>query len=234
MPKKVLLKLSGEFFQHDTNAIATESLKAVAKNILTLQQAGMRVAVVVGAGNLVRGRHFVADGYDMPTVHYAGMLSAVVNGVMLKAALEQQGASARVVSTFDIPQVTEPHNPSKNKNAYEAGEVLIAGGSGRPFVTTDTGAVLFALELGADVLLKATHVDGVYDSDPRTNASAQKYTSITYRQALAENLQVMDGAALALAQEHGLEMVVCRWEQAALAQFAAGEAVGTRVYTENK
>lgn len=233
MSKKVLLKLSGEFFKGNDDAIDIAKIQEVAQGIHSLREHGMHVAVVVGAGNIFRGRSVAGLELDRAISDYIGMLGCVINGAMLKNVLQSMDIPVRLESMIDIGRIAENHNPDKARTAFAKGEVLIFGGTGLPYFSTDTAAVIFALELGVDVLLKGTKVDGVYDADPEKNPSAKKFETLTYEQALADRLQVVDGPAFALAQEHGLEMLVFKWSAEAVDAFARGEVIGTKVFTAN-
>lgn len=224
----MLLKISGEFFQGE-QALDVAKAKAVAEEIKSMVDAGVKVACVVGAGNIFRGRMVEGQGFDSTTPHYVGMLGAVTNGVFLKMVLESIGVAARIESTLDVKQVTTFHNPAESRKAFEQGEVVILGGTGLPFVTTDTAAVIFSLELGVDAVLKGTHVDGVYDKDPHKYDDAKRYEALNYEQALHENVQVMDASAFALAKEHELPILVFEWKTGNALAVLHDQRIGTLV-----
>jgi uridylate kinase len=227
--KRVLLKLSGEGLGdggYDPGAV-----RGLAAEIASLAKGGTRVAVVVGGGNLVRGRDLPADLVGRTTADAAGMLATVSNALVLAEAVRGAGAPARVLTAVPMPDVADPFTAERARERLDAGEVLLlGGGTGRPFFTTDTAAALRALEVGAEVLLKATTVDGVYDRDPRKDPGAKRFERLSYQECLDRRLGVMDAAAFALCRDHGLPIVVFALRPAGnLARAAAGEPVGTRV-----
>ena len=226
--KRVLLKLSGEGLGADGYDPAM--VRAIAFEIAALAATGVEIAIVVGGGNLVRGRDLPKDLVDRTTADAAGMLATIANGLVLAGALRGAGARSRVLTAVAMPEVAEAFTADRARELLAAGEILLlAGGTGRPYFTTDTAAVLRALEVGAGVLLKATTVDGVYDRNPRKDRSARKFDRLTFDECLDRRLGVMDLTAFTLCREHGLPVVVFALEPGALARAAAGEPVGTRI-----
>ena len=226
--KRVLLKLSGEGLGEADYDPAR--IRPLAEEIAALAASGVEVAIVVGGGNLVRGRDLPADFVDRTTADAAGMLATIANGLVLADAIRRAGARARVLTAVAMPEVAEAFTADRARELLDAGEVLLlAGGTGRPYFTTDTAAVLRALEIGADVVLKATTVDGVYDRNPMKDKSARKFDRLTFDECLDRRLGVMDLTAFTLCREHGLPVVVFAIGPGALRRAAAGEPVGTRI-----
>lgn len=208
--RRVLLKLSGEALMGETQyGIDPETLSYVAQEVKTIVDIGVQVALVVGGGNIFRGMAASSKGMDRASADYIGMLATVMNSLALQGALEKLGIQTRVLSAISIHQVSEPYIRRRSVRHLEKGRVVIfAAGTGNPYFTTDTAAVLRAAEIHADVLLKATKVDGVYDMDPVANAQAQFIDSINYMSVLERRLHVMDSTAVSLAMENDLEMIV--------------------------
>ncbi len=225
---KFLLKISGELFSHKGEAISMPAVLQVAKEIKTLKQKRNKIAVVVGAGNIIRGRD-IPPKFDRVTVDYAGMTAAVVNGLVLKAALESINCPALVDSTLTIGSLGGSHQFAKVKSAFDDGKVVIMGGTGLPFVSTDTAAVIFALELGAQLVLKATKVNGVYDRDPLKSIQAKRFRKISFAEVISRRLEVMDQAAFVLAAKYNLPIRVFKWQRGVLGQIAQAKEVGTLV-----
>ena len=225
-PKKFLIKISGELFRQGDQPISYRSLGSLAQEIKSLKKRRNKLALVVGGGNIVRGRDF-ANGFDRVTVDYAGMTAAVVNGLMLKAALDSIGCPAVVDSTLAIGALGGSHQFDKLRLEFEAGKVVIMGGTGLPFVSTDTAAVIFALELGVELVLKATKVNGVYDKDPLKFPQAKFFKRVSFDKVTRERLNVMDQSAFVLAANNKLPIRVFKWKKGVLAKIAAGEEVGT-------
>ncbi|MGM0403978.1 MAG: UMP kinase [Thermodesulfobacteriota bacterium] len=207
---RVLLKLSGEALMGDSQyGINPETLSYVANEVKDAVDLGVETALVVGGGNIFRGMAASSKGMDRASADYIGMLATVMNSLALQGALEKLGMPTRVLSAISIHQVSEPYIRRKAIRHLEKGRVVIfAAGTGNPYFTTDTAAVLRAAEIHADVLLKATKVDGVYDMDPVGNAQAKFIHSIDYMSVLERRLHVMDSTAVSLAMENGLEMIV--------------------------
>jgi uridylate kinase len=230
--RRVLLKLSGEGLAGDgPGGYDPASVRDLAAEIAALPAAGVEVAVVVGGGNLVRGRYLPPDLVDRTAADAAGMLATVANAIVLADAIRREGTPARVLTAVPMPDVAESFTALRARERLAAGEVvLVAGGTGRPYFTTDTAAALRALEVGAEVMLKATTVDGVYDRDPNRSKRAKKFDRLTFDEALERRLGVMDQTAFALCRENGLPVVVFALRPAGnLARAARGEAVGTRI-----
>ncbi|MCF6199831.1 MAG: UMP kinase [Hyphomicrobiaceae bacterium] len=208
--KRVLLKLSGEALMGDLEfGIDVATVDRFATDIGNTVKAGTELAVVVGGGNIYRGMAGAAAGMDRANGDYMGMLATVMNALALHNALERQDIPARVLSSIPMPSVCEPFIRQKAIRHLKKGRVVIfAAGTGNPFFTTDTGAALRAIEMQCDGLAKATQVDGVYSADPRTDPDATRYERVTYGEVLAKNLQVMDGAAIALARDNELPVVI--------------------------
>lgn len=226
--KKVLLKISGEFFQGNGQAIHMPKVMSVAKEIKVLLDKKLKVAVVVGAGNIMRGGR-VRSEVDRVTLDYAGMCGAVTNCLSLQAALNSLNVATVVDSTLNISQIGMYHRPLRAKQDYLSNRILLMGGTGLPYFSTDTAAVVFALELGAEVLLKATKVNGVYSADPKKNQRAERFSFLSFDEVLEKNLQVMDQTAFALARDNNLPIRVFKWQNGALKKLVAGEALGTLV-----
>jgi uridylate kinase len=208
--KRVLLKVSGEALMGDRNyGLDTATLKAIAHDIKGVVALGVQVALVIGGGNIFRGMAGAAAGMDRAQADYMGMLATVMNALGMQSALEQIGVHTRVQSAIPMASICEPYIRRRAIRHMEKGRVVIfAAGTGNPFFTTDTAAALRAAEMGCDALLKGTQVDGVYDSDPRKNQDAQRYTTLTYLEMLARDLAVMDAAAISVARENKLPIVV--------------------------
>ncbi len=225
---KFVLKMSGELLANKTEAISMPALLQVAKEIKALRQRKNKVAVIVGAGNIVRGRE-VPKKFDRVTVDYAGMTAAVVNGLMLKAALDSVNCPAVIDSTLAIGSLGGSHQFEKVREAFDGGKVVIMGGTGLPFVSTDTAAVIFALELKADIVLKATKVNGVYDKDPLKIARARRFRKISFAEVISRRLEVMDQTAFVLAAKYGLPIMIFKWQSGVLEQIGQAKEVGTLV-----
>ncbi|HET7503425.1 MAG TPA: UMP kinase, partial [Kofleriaceae bacterium] len=198
--KRILLKISGEALMgHQGYGINPEILSLVASEIADTAKLGVEVAVVVGGGNIFRGVSESARGMDRASADYVGMLATVMNAVSLQEAIERNGVVTRVQSAIPMSQLAEPYIRRRAMRHLEKGRVVIFGaGTGNPFFTTDTAAALRAMEIGAEILLKATKVDGVYDKDPKKHPDAQRFAKLTYLEVLQRNLQVMDSTATSL------------------------------------
>ncbi len=230
MYQRILLKLSGEFFRGDEEAVNIEKIEKLAEQIETFVSQGIKVACVVGAGNIMRGRAVNNEKYSTVIPDYAGMLGAVINGLMLHMVLQQRGVVSRVESPFHIQPIVNIHKPLETKKRFEEGEVILLGGTGLPYFSTDTAGVLFGLELGVDVVLKGTHVEGVYDKDPHKHKDAVKFDELTYDEVLQKDLQVMDSAAFALAKKNNLSLVIFKWNDENMNKILSGERVGTAIH----
>jgi uridylate kinase len=230
--RRILLKMSGEALAGERGfGIEAQRLRYYAEEIRSVAQLGVQVAVVIGGGNLFRGIEGSEQGLDRAQADYMGMLATVINALALQNALEQVGVPTRVQSAIEMARVCEPFIRRRAIRHLEKGRVVIfAAGTGNPFFTTDTAATLRAIEIGADVLLKATKVDGIYTADPAKDETAQKLPHITYQEALDRRLAVMDLTAFTLSQENRLPVIVFNiLERGALYRIVLGEAVGTIV-----
>ncbi len=231
--RRVVVKLSGESLSGaESSPVDADAASAVADEIAPVVEMGVQVAVVIGGGNLIRGRHLADNRHiQRPTADAMGMLATVINALALRDTLESHGLPARVMSAGAMGAACETFMRDKAIGHLDAGRVVVlAGGTGNPFFTTDTCASLRALEIDAQVLMKATNVDGVYDSDPATNPEAKKYDRLTYQQVIAERLGVMDMTAVSMCMENNLPIIVFKLSQAgSLARAVCGESVGTVV-----
>ncbi len=231
--KRVLLKLSGEAFSGNTSSgIDAPTVAKVAKQISNIANMGVEVATVIGAGNIWRGATAAKQGIDRVTADYAGMLATVINALSLQDALEKQGIVTRTLSAITIEQVAEPYLMRRAIRHLEKGRVVIlAGGTGNPYMTTDTAAALRAIEIEAEVLLMSKNsVDGVYSADPRKDATAKKFDHLTYLDVLNKRLQVMDSTALSLCLENGLPIIVFDLQAPnSLERLVMGEHIGTLI-----
>jgi uridylate kinase len=234
--QRVILKVSGESFARPGEpGIDPHELGVMAREITDAAAAGTQIAVVVGGGNIIRGAELADRGeIDKSTADYMGMLGTVINGLALREALVRLGHDSRLMSALDIPAVGEPFIRAKALSHFEKDRILIlAAGTGNPFFTTDTCAALRGIELGADVLLKATKVDGVYTADPETDPDARRYDRITFAEALEKQLGVMDLTALTMCMEHDLPVIVFDFKTAGnIARVMSGEPMGTLITTE--
>ena len=209
--RRVLVKLSGEaLMAADGYWLDTQVLSALAQDIAAATRAGFEIAIVVGGGNIIRGARMSAAGWiDRPTADSMGMLGTVMNSLALETALNAAGVAARTMSAVSMPTICETYARQPALHHLDKGQVVVlAGGTGNPFFTTDTSAVLRAAELRCDAVLKATQVDGVYSDDPKTNPSAERFDRLTHDDAIARDLKVMDTAAFALARESRLPIIV--------------------------
>lgn len=208
--KRILLKLSGEGLMGDKSfGMSAEVIENLARQIKAVHDAGVEVCVVVGGGNIFRGAKEASKGMNRTVADHVGMLATVMNALYIQNALEKNGTPARVLSGLNIPEVCEHYVYRRALRHLEKGRVVIfAAGTGNPYFTTDTGAALRASEMQCDVLLKATQVDGVYDSDPKVNSQAVRYDTVSYDEVIEKQLKVMDIAAIALARENNIPVVV--------------------------
>jgi uridylate kinase len=229
--RSVLLKLSGEALGEDGHGLHRPSIDLISRQIGEVARAGVRLAIVVGGGNILRGRD-VADVVTVrATADQMGMLATMINGLALMDGLERAGCEARLMSAVAAHQICEPFIRRRAIRHQEKGRVIVlAGGTGNPFFTTDTTAALRASELECDVLLKATKVDGVYDADPRKTPGAKRYTRLTHREVVERSLGVMDLTAITMCMDNKLPIVVFDvFQQGNLGRVVAGETVGTLV-----
>ncbi|MCS6789931.1 MAG: UMP kinase [Bacteroidia bacterium] len=230
--KRVLLKLSGEALMGDKGyGIDAARLRYYAEEISEVVHAGVQMAIVIGGGNIFRGIEGKEQGLDEAQAHYMGMLATVINALALQNALEQLGVHTRVQSAIEMQRICESFIRRRAIRHLEKGRVVIfAAGTGNPFFTTDTAATLRAIEIGAELLLKGTRVDGIYTADPEKDASARRIARLSYEEALRLRVEVMDLTAFTLSQEHGLPMAVFNInEPRALYRILAGENIGTLV-----
>ncbi len=229
---RALVKLSGQSFSGAaTYGIDREAVTSIAEEIAGCVADGREIATVVGAGNIWRGREAAAEGMDRATADYAGMVATVVNSLALQDALERLDVETRVQSAIEMRQVAEPFIRRRAIRHLEKGRVVIfAAGTGNPFFTTDTAAVLRGAEIGAEVIIKATNVAGVYDKDPQEYSDARLFAAIAYLDVLSQGLKVMDATAISLSMDNGLPIVVCDLTTPGnIRQVLAGEVVGTYV-----
>jgi uridylate kinase len=229
--RRILLKLSGEAVGTRGNGIDAETVHSIAREIQRVHDLGVEIAVVIGGGNLWRGADAAATGIDRATADYVGMLATVMNSLVMQDAMEKLGMVTRVQTAIEMPPVAEPFIRRRAVRHLEKGRVVIlAAGSGNPFVTTDTAAALRAMELNAEVLLKGTKVDGIYDEDPLHNPYARKFAELDYMQALNMGLKVMDSTAISLCKDNHMPIIVFNMQQSgALEAIVRGEKCGTLV-----
>lgn len=230
--RRILLKLSGEALMGDEDyGIDPKIINRLAREVIEAQQAGAEVALVIGGGNIFRGAGLAATGMDRVTGDHMGMLATIINALAMQDALEKLGARCRVMSAIKINQICEDYIRRRAVRHLEKGRVVIfAAGTGNPFFTTDSGAALRAIEINADLLLKATKVDGVYDKDPKKHADAVRFDSLTYDDVLSRDLQVMDTAAFALCRDAGLPLRIFDMDQPGqLLKILHGAPIGTLV-----
>jgi uridylate kinase len=230
--RRVLLKLSGEALMGDLDyGIEPKVIQRIAAEIAAAKKQGVEIAIVIGGGNIFRGAGLARAGMDRVTGDYMGMLATVMNALAIQDALESADVYARVMSALQIHEVCEDYIRRRAVRHLEKGRVVIlAAGTGNPFFTTDTAASLRAIEIGADIMLKATKVDGVYDSDPVTNPDARKFETASFDQLLADKLLVMDATAAVMCRDNNLPLRVFDLSRAnALVQAMTGDKVGTLV-----
>jgi uridylate kinase len=230
--KRILLKLSGEAAMGDQAfGIDPATVARVAGEVKAAKDASFELCLVIGGGNIFRGMAGAAKGMDRATADYMGMLATIMNALAMQDALEQQGVETRVQSAIPMASVCEPYIRRRAERHLEKGRVVIfAAGTGSPYFTTDSGAALRAAEMKCDALFKGTSVDGVYDSDPKTNPAARRYDRIGYDRVLADNLKVMDAAAIALCRDNRIPIVVFNIrEEGNLARVLSGDGISTTV-----
>jgi uridylate kinase len=235
--RRVLLKLSGEALMGDVGyGIDPNILDSLAKQIKVVREGGVEISIVVGGGNIFRGIAASAKGMDRAQADYIGMLATVMNSLALQEALERNGVFTRVMSAIDMQAVAEPYIRRRAMRHLEKGRVVIfAAGTGNPYFTTDTTAALRALEVGAECIMKATKVDGIYDADPKTHSGATKFEELTYIDVLNLGLQVMDSTAISLCMDNGLPILVFNMEtDGNIRRALSGERVGTIVRGDNR
>ena len=231
--KRILLKLSGEALMgNDPYGINRQTIESIVGEIAAVSRMGVEVGVVIGGGNIFRGVALGAAGMDRATADYMGMLATIMNALALQDAMRCAGIASRVQSALNIEQVVEPYIRGKAIRYLEEGKVVIfAGGTGNPFFTTDTAAALRGSEMGAEIVLKATKVDGVYTADPNQDPAAQRYSRLTFDEAISRHLKVMDATALTLCRDQRLPVnVFSIFKRNALQRVVAGEDEGTLVH----
>ena len=232
--KRILLKLSGEALMgKDAYGINRTTIDWIVAEIAVVAAMGLEIAVVIGGGNIFRGVAPAAAGMDRATADYMGMLATVMNALALQDAMRRGGLNSRVQSALNIEQVVEPYIRGKAMRYLEEGKIVIfAAGTGNPFFTTDTAAALRGTEMGCDIVLKATKVDGVYNADPKTNPQARRYARLSFDDAINQNLKVMDATALTLCRDQKLPInVFSIFKAGALKRVVMGEDEGTLVHS---
>lgn len=230
--KRILLKLSGEALMGDRQyGIDPKRLSAYAEEIKKIVENGIEVAIVIGGGNIFRGVAGASNGIDRVQGDYMGMLATIINGLALQSAIEALGIKTRLLTAIKMEQVAEPFIKRRAVRHLEKGRVVIfGGGTGNPYFTTDTAAVLRAIEIGADVILKGTRVDGIYTSDPEKNKDAIKFDTITFKDVLSKGLKIMDTTAFTLSQENNLPIIIFDMNvEGNLEKVISGENIGTKV-----
>ena len=231
--KRVLLKISGEGFCDEGGfGIGADHLETIAKQLVAVAAMGVELAIVVGGGNFIRGKTFAEDGHiPRATADYMGMLATVLNALALQETMEKFGQETRVMSAITVHSVCEPFIRRRAVNHLQSGRaIILAAGTGNPFFTTDTCAALRASEINADVLLKATKVDGIYDKDPKQYPDAKRYDEVSFEQVIRDELKVMDQAAFVLCKEREIPLVVFNiYDEGNIARVMRGEKVGTRI-----
>ena len=230
--KRILLKISGEALMGEgAYGISPEMIEFVAREIRSVHDDGVQLGLVIGAGNIFRGVSGAAGGMDRASADNMGMLATVINGLAMQDGLEKAGVACRVMSAITMRNVCEPYVRARALEHLDKDRVVIfAAGTGNPYFTTDTGGVLRALEIGADVLMKATRVDGVYDRDPEKDENAIRFDRLTYTRVLQDELRVMDAAGISLARDNNLPVFVFNMKKAGnIGRAAAGEDIGTLI-----
>lgn len=230
--RRLILKLSGEVLAGEGGfGISPSVIRALAEEMREVHTLGAEIGIVIGGGNIIRGIAAANEGMDRAAADYMGMLASVMNGMALQDALERVGLSTRVLTAIEIRELAEPYIRRRAIRHFEKGRtVIFAGGTGNPYFTTDTAAALRAAEVHADAVLKATKVDGVYNADPESNADAVRYQRLTHDEAVRENLQFMDQAAIAVCRENDLPIIVFDMTAPGnIHKVVAGEAIGTTV-----
>jgi len=230
--RRILLKISGEALAGEQEyGISSEVVGFIAEEVREIHQLGVQVGMVIGGGNIFRGVEASAKGMDRSSADYVGMLATVMNGLALQDALEKVGVDTRVQTAIEMREIAEPFIRRRALRHLDKGRVVIfVGGTGNPYFTTDTAAALRAMEITADVVFKATKVDGVYTADPKTDPTAQKFDELSYIEVLSRRLKVMDSTAISLCMDNGFPIVVFNLqEKGRLRQLVQGERVGTLV-----
>jgi len=230
--KRILLKLSGEALMGEQGyGIDPSIVASISSEIGNVRKLGVEIAVVIGGGNIFRGLSASEAGMDRTTADYMGMLATVMNALAMQDALEKRGVVTRVVSAIEMKELAEPYIRRRAVRHLEKGRVVIfAAGTGNPYFTTDTAASLRAMEIDAEVILKGTKVDGVYDTDPMVNPKARRYTNVTYMEVIQKELRVMDTTAISLCMENNLPIIVFNiMKRGNVEKIAQGKRVGTTV-----
>ena len=230
--KRVLLKLSGEALMGSSSfGINLDAIENIAEEIVEGQGLGVQIALVIGGGNIFRGVSIASKGMERASADYMGMLATVINALALQDAIEKKGLATRVLSAITMREVAEPYIRRRALRHLEKGRLVIfAAGTGNPYFSTDTAAALRAMEIGAEILLKATKVDGVYDGDPMKDKNARKFEKVTYSTILERHLGVMDSTAISLARDNRLPIVVFNlFQKRNIRKVLCGEQIGTRV-----
>ncbi|MBC7876494.1 MAG: UMP kinase [Anaerolineales bacterium] len=230
--KRILLKLSGEALAGKSGfGIDVDEAESIASRIKEVHEMGVQVSIVIGGGNLWRGKQGLEHGMDRATADHMGMLGTVMNALTVMDALERAGVYTRVMSAIEMRAIAEPYIRRRAIRHLEKGRVIIfSAGTGNPYFSTDTAAALRATELGVDVVIKATKVDGVYDADPKTNPDAKKFNTMTYIDFLNRRLTIMDSTAVTLCMDNNLPILVLNyWDKSALTNALRGDAIGTLV-----
>ena len=230
--RRIVLKLSGESFQGSQGfGIDAETVHSIAREVKEVSDLGIQMAIIVGGGNIFRGSRQKSLAIDRATGDYMGMLATVINAMALQDALEKEGVYTRVLSAIEMKEVSEPFIRRRAMRHLEKGRVVIFGaGTGNPYFSTDTAAALRAMEIKADVILKATRVEGIYDADPEQVPDARFFTAISYRDVLSQNLKVMDSTAISLCMDNGLPIVVFNLNRPGnIKRVVLGERVGSKV-----
>jgi uridylate kinase len=231
--KRILLKLSGEALMGDDPfGINRQTIEMIVDEVSSVASLGVEIGCVIGGGNIFRGVALGAAGMDRATADYMGMLATIMNALALADVMRQKGLNARVQSAINIEQIVEPYIRPKAIRYLEEGKIVVfAAGTGNPFFTTDTAAALRGSEIGAEVVLKATKVDGVYTADPKTTPDAKRYQRVTFDEAISRHLRVMDATALALCRDQNLPVIVFSlYKRGALKRVVTGEDEGTLVH----
>lgn len=232
--QRVLLKLSGEALQGDSLfGIDASKLGRIAQEIINVHKLGVQIAVVVGGGNLIRGADLCASGFDRIAADQMGMLATVINGLAIRDALERKNIPATLMSAFGVPTIAEQYDRSRAKDFLQGGKIVIfSAGTGNPLVTTDSAAALRGIEINANIVLKATKVEGVFNDDPIKNPEATRYQKLSYDDVIAKRLGVMDLTAILLCQDHGLPLRVFNMNKPnALKQIMLGDDIGTLIHS---
>jgi uridylate kinase len=230
--RRVLLKLSGEVLMGEQGyGIDNDTIRRLAEELIEVRRSGVELAIVIGGGNIFRGMSGTASGMDRASADYMGMLATVMNSIALQDAIERQGEVARVISALHVKEVAEPYIRRRALRHLEKGRIVVfAAGTGNPYFTTDTAASLRAMEIQADVVLKGTKVDGVYTADPKKDASATRYDTLSFTEALTRKLGVMDATAMSLCRDNKMPIIVFDVTRPGqMLKAVSGESVGTLV-----